>query len=65
MNTEIENNAAVRTHVDEVVNHIVEVGLLDASANYTYENGLDKGARLMLAYLMKYGILSASAVENM
>lgn len=45
-------------NIDKIVEHIIEVGLLDASSNYTYEKGVDKGARLMLAYLIKYGFMN-------
>lgn len=43
--------------VNEIVKHLVDVGLENEFPN-TYEAGLDKGARLMLAYLMKKGIIN-------
>lgn len=48
--------------INEIVQHLVNVGLENEFPN-TYESGLDKGARLMLAYLMKHGFINDNNID--
>lgn len=48
--------------INEIVQHLVNVGMENGITN-TYESGLDKGARLMLAYLMKHGFINDDNID--
>lgn len=48
--------------IDGIIQHIVNIGLEHDFPN-TYESGLDMGARLMLAYLMRCGFVNNDNIE--
>lgn len=48
--------------VNKIVEHIIEVGKQDIYTK-TYEEGIDKGARLMLAYLIKNRCLNKEFLD--
>ena len=48
--------------IDDIIQHLVNIGLEHDFTN-TYEAGLNKGARLMLAYLMRRGFVNNDNIE--
>ena len=48
--------------IDGIIQHLVNIGLENDFQN-TYETGLNKGARLMLAYLMRRGFVNNDNIE--
>lgn len=48
--------------INGIIQHLVKIGLENDFPN-TYEAGLNKGARLMLAYLMRRGFVNNDNIE--
>lgn len=56
-----------RENIDKLIEHLqtVDKGIEDCTQfeSELYSMGFDKGARLMLAYLMKYGFINENNIE--
>lgn len=46
----------MKNKIDAIINHCIEVGS-NETTNDEYKQGMDKGARLVIAYLLKYNLL--------